>query len=310
MKTIQLTLDLRLFRGLELSKTPKIFIEGKPQREKLDSPPELPKHNPSPNELLELINGYSFPLVITGKEEEIYDRMNAFFKDREKKYEWRGWGLRDELFCYLVDFWRLPSSDPQNVASNKQWWTKIEDLKRAFKALNQCDQRKTPIDYNYEDCTLQFTPKEIKAKVQEMIRKIVEPFGHLSTSSVSRNVYDLVNREDFEQAQEVLKSLKRARNQDNALSSVFAQQIYDLYEQQHLIRKQIKSKGQIVQQGTETHVFQLISEFLEYAGLLPALDSKATGTHHDRGKRKIKSYKSLKENYTTEEGVVIMVLKT
>lgn len=310
MKTIQLTVHIKPFRGLELSKTPKIFVEGSPQREKLESPPEQSKQNLSAEELIERINGYSFPLVIAGKEEELYDKLNAFFDEREKKYGWSGWGLRDKLFCKLVDFWWLPSSDPHDMARNKEWWARIEDLKSAFKSLNECDQRRTAIDYNYEGFTLQFMPEEIKAKVQEMIRKLVKPFEHLGIDTVSKQVFDSVDRGDFEQAEKVLNSLKRARKHDSTFTSIFAHQIYRWSEEQHLIRKQIKDKGQIVQQGTETHVLQLISESLEYAGLLPTLDLKETDTHHDRGKRKVNSYRSLEENYTTEAGAVNMVLKT
>lgn len=311
MKTVQLTVEIKRFPRTELSKSPKLFIAGSPQRERLESEPEKLKDNPTFDEFMQNFmdrKNYSFSVDIDGKEEELYDKINDLFREKETKYKWRGWVLRDDLFCRLVDFWRLPSSDPQKIASNKDWWNKIKDLKRTFKALNQCDQRKTLIDYNYEGCTLQFTPKEIKVKVQEMICKIVKPFKNLDSNSVSRKVYDLVDAGDFQQAEIVLNSMKRAREQDSTLASIYAQQIYTWCEEQHLIREQIKSNGQIVQQGTETHVFQLISESLEYADLLPSLE--IADTHHERGKRKINSYRTLKKNYTTEEGVVIMVLKT
>lgn len=319
MRTIQLMLDSEDFRFRKsyLSSTPQIFKEGSPQKKWLEAesiklPKKLDVGYHSDSCILEkrMKGKYlSFSVDIDGRAEEVYDQMNAFFEEKESKYRWRGWGHRDTLFCYLLDFCQLPSQNPRTVARNKNWWKVIEDLKCSFRALQKSGHQKTSVGLLFEGYTIKFTPEEVKARIQVGIGELVNSFDETASGSVSRKVQRLVNEEDFERAFKVLKSLKPAKSIDDYYTGIYASQIYSWFEDDQLIKKQLKKDGRIIQHGTETHIFQLISAFLEYTGLLPELDSKPTDSHHYRGRRKIDSYRRIQKTYSTDEGVVIGVLK-
>lgn len=151
MRKVRLTIEADLLRALkgQLSKTPKIFIVDSPQRVWLDAEGIKLEDSPDNSILFKWMkdNLLSFNVEIGGREEEIYNSMESFIRQKSEDTEpksiaetewrynlgsWRAFGWLHLLFCYLVDFCELPSKYCENIEKVNSRREELAEVKKAI----------------------------------------------------------------------------------------------------------------------------------------------------------------------------------
>ena len=324
MKTIQLTVDIGIFRIMKwkLSNAPKLFVEGSTQRTKLESERNIPfgKCLLTESEQIERASEikYKFSIDVENKEAQIYDKMKAFFDERSDKLAVQGWVVLDAIYCFLVDFSDFP--DENALARIRYWMETSERIIAGIQALKEIRRTesvgKLEVKHSRGKIELpeSFTGETmiaIQESIEKQIRQAADSYRELRRGlgfewyiALSGENFDWVKIEELIKPKKS-KNLRTYKNHHRQETALFLYQFYKRYDRDGDLKKSL--------------VYEMVSRFMEYVGLLDELDEKEfpnnegmnryNNSHQERGKNLVAAAQKLEAQQKATGGKLMIGLK-